>query len=144
MRKMRFGRGVLGNVLRPLISLSSSRTIPTSQISSTLSFHASLQCTKPPQFLLPFFNHFHTLTDTRFPKRRPSDKPRRKRASLRPSGALHCIASLLFMFSNFNYLIYVDLFIQDLMLGLNTQLARPYFPISLMKGASRGGMRRNA
>ncbi|KAL6977562.1 hypothetical protein U1Q18_026357 [Sarracenia purpurea var. burkii] len=29
---------------------------------------------------------FHSLTDTRFPKRRPSDKPRRKRASLRPPG----------------------------------------------------------
>ncbi|XP_058227868.1 uncharacterized protein LOC131336157 isoform X2 [Rhododendron vialii] len=29
---------------------------------------------------------FHSLTDNRFPKRRPSDKPRRKRASLRPPG----------------------------------------------------------
>ncbi|RHN42091.1 hypothetical protein MtrunA17_Chr8g0373081 [Medicago truncatula] len=86
---MRFGRGVLGNVLRPLISLSSSRTVATSQISSTLPFHASLQPSfgsKTPQFLLPFLSHFHSLTDTRFPKRRPSDKPRRKRASLRPSG----------------------------------------------------------
>lgn len=90
---MRFGRGVLGNVLRPLISLSSSRTVATSQISSTLPFHASLQPSfgsKTPQFLLPFLSHFHSLTDTRFPKRRPSDKPRRKRASLRPSGALRC------------------------------------------------------
>jgi len=53
---------------------------PFSQISSSF-------CTKPPpQFLLPFFNHFHTLTDTRFPKRRPSDKPRRKHDTLRPSG----------------------------------------------------------
>ncbi|WJX95409.1 hypothetical protein P8452_76732 [Trifolium repens] len=82
---MRFG-GALRNILRPL-SLSSSRITVTSQISSTLPFHASLPSScKPPQFLLPFVNHFHSLTDTRFPKRRPSDKSRRKRASLRPSG----------------------------------------------------------
>ncbi|KAJ9147028.1 hypothetical protein P3X46_029233 [Hevea brasiliensis] len=31
-------------------------------------------------------NHFDGLTDSRFPKRRPQDKPRRKRASLRPPG----------------------------------------------------------
>uniref|UniRef100_A0A2P2MID2 Uncharacterized protein n=1 Tax=Rhizophora mucronata TaxID=61149 RepID=A0A2P2MID2_RHIMU len=31
-------------------------------------------------------SHFDRLTDTRFPKRRPLDKPRRKRASLRPPG----------------------------------------------------------
>ncbi|XP_051152318.1 uncharacterized protein LOC127266193 [Andrographis paniculata] len=38
---------------------------------------------------LPWFppcNAFHSLTDSRYPKRRPSDKPRRKRASLRPPG----------------------------------------------------------
>ncbi|KAL2926624.1 UDP-N-acetylenolpyruvoylglucosamine reductase [Bienertia sinuspersici] len=29
---------------------------------------------------------FDPLTNTRFPKRRPLDKPRRKRSSLRPSG----------------------------------------------------------
>ncbi|XP_058743272.1 uncharacterized protein LOC131616062 isoform X1 [Vicia villosa] len=80
---MRFGVA-LRNILRPL-SLSSSSTPVTSQISTTLPFHASY-CKPPPQFLLPFLNHFHSLTDTRFPKRRPSDKPRRKRASLRPSG----------------------------------------------------------
>ncbi|CAJ2635602.1 uncharacterized protein LOC123924571 [Trifolium pratense] len=78
--------GALRNILRPL-SLSSSRITVTSQISYTLPFHACLPSScKPPQFLLPFLNHFHSLTDTRFPKRRPSDKPRRKRASLRPSG----------------------------------------------------------
>ncbi|KAI5439139.1 hypothetical protein KIW84_024784 [Lathyrus oleraceus] len=81
---MRFA-GALRNILRPL-SLSSSTPL-TSQISTTLPFHAPFPSySKPPQFLLPFLNHFHTLTDTRFPKRRPSDKPRRKRASLRPSG----------------------------------------------------------
>lgn len=34
---------------------------------------------------------FHSLTDVRYPKRRPSDKPRRKRASLRPPGSLSFI-----------------------------------------------------
>ncbi|CAI8606640.1 unnamed protein product [Vicia faba] len=82
---MRFG-GALRNILRPL-SLSSSTPPLTSQISTTLPFCAPFPSySKPPQFLLPFLNHFHSLTDTRFPKRRPSDKPRRKRASLRPSG----------------------------------------------------------
>ncbi|KAF7135301.1 hypothetical protein RHSIM_Rhsim08G0123600 [Rhododendron simsii] len=33
---------------------------------------------------MPVSSAFHSLTDNRFPKRRPSDKPRRKRASLRP------------------------------------------------------------
>lgn len=140
---MRFGVA-LRNILRPL-SLSSSTPV-TSQISTTLPFHASY-C-KPPQFLLPFLNHFHSLTDTRFPKRRPSDKPRRKRASLRPSGA--CVVSLFFTFHALILFIYFvshyssfDIF-QGLMLGLNIQLAKPYFPISLMRGVSRGGMRRNA
>ncbi|KAE9467007.1 hypothetical protein C3L33_01074, partial [Rhododendron williamsianum] len=35
---------------------------------------------------MPASSAFHSLTDNRFPKRRPSDKPRRKRASLRPPG----------------------------------------------------------
>ncbi|KAK9089835.1 hypothetical protein Scep_028917 [Stephania cephalantha] len=32
------------------------------------------------------WNEFHSLTDTRLPKRRPGAKPRRKRASLKPPG----------------------------------------------------------
>lgn len=36
---------------------------------------------------MPVSSAFHSLTDNRFPKRRPSDKPRRKRASLRPPGS---------------------------------------------------------
>ncbi|KAK4383231.1 hypothetical protein Sango_2794300 [Sesamum angolense] len=35
---------------------------------------------------IPPSSAFHSLTDTRYPKRRPSDKPRRKRASLKPPG----------------------------------------------------------
>ncbi|CAJ1948234.1 unnamed protein product [Sphenostylis stenocarpa] len=82
--------GALRNIVRPL-SLASSRTLP-----SRISTNAALFCPalpspcKPPQWILPLQNHFHSLTDsmtdTRFPKRRPSDKPRRKRATLRPSG----------------------------------------------------------
>lgn len=105
---MRFA-GALRNILRPL-SLSSSTPL-TSQISTTLPFHAPFPSySKPPQFLLPFLNHFHTLTDTRFPKRRPSDKPRRKRASLRPSGAsvalfftLHALSFLGFCLTLFSF-----------------------------------------
>ena len=42
---------------------------------------------------------FDPLTDTRFPKRRPSDKPRRKRSSLRPPGGF-------LFFLLFDWLIY--------------------------------------
>jgi hypothetical protein len=66
---------------------------------------------------------------------------------LRPSGVL--LVCLLLYFSFFLkkfHLKLINLFdiVQGLMLGFNTQLVRPYFPISLMKGASREGMRRNA
>ncbi|XP_027335797.1 uncharacterized protein LOC113849812 isoform X2 [Abrus precatorius] len=80
--------GALRNIIRPL-SVSTSRTL-TSRISTNASkepFRTAFPSPcKPPQWLLPLRNHFHSLTDTRFPKRRPSDKPRRKRASLRPPG----------------------------------------------------------
>ncbi|KAL9303675.1 hypothetical protein ACSQ67_020938 [Phaseolus vulgaris] len=80
--------GVLRNIVRPL-SLASSRTL-TSRISTNASLASFCPVfpspCKPPQWTLPLWNHFHSLTDTRFPKRRPSDKSRRKRASLRPSG----------------------------------------------------------
>ncbi|XP_043713449.1 uncharacterized protein LOC122661981 [Telopea speciosissima] len=35
---------------------------------------------------IPLSNGINSLTETRFPKRRPIDKPRRKRASLKPPG----------------------------------------------------------
>ncbi|OWM88832.1 uncharacterized protein LOC116211026 [Punica granatum] len=41
------------------------------------------------QSLSPWYQSaalLHSLTDTRYPKRRPVDKPRRKRASLKPPG----------------------------------------------------------
>lgn len=43
------------------------------------SFHRNLPFIEPS-------SAFHSLTDTRYPKRRPSDKPRRKRAQLKPPG----------------------------------------------------------
>ncbi|XP_027906662.1 uncharacterized protein LOC114166178 [Vigna unguiculata] len=84
--------GVLRNIVRPL-SLASSRTLTSrmpTNVSMTSFCPVSPSPCKPPQWILPLWNHFHSLTDsltdTRFPKRRPSDKSRRKRASLRPSG----------------------------------------------------------
>ncbi|XP_020204830.1 uncharacterized protein LOC109790133 [Cajanus cajan] len=79
--------GALRNIVRPLSSTLTSRIILTSRVSangaSTAPFRPALPSS---QWLLPLSKHFNSLTDTRFPKRRPSDKPRRKRASLRPSG----------------------------------------------------------
>ncbi|KAJ7980276.1 Protein translocase subunit [Quillaja saponaria] len=88
--------GALRSIVRPLSRTLISRT----STCSTTSFHASLTSRKSdfrfvfggpngcsqPQWLTIFSNHFHSLTDTRYPKRRPSGKPRRKRASLRPPG----------------------------------------------------------
>ncbi|XP_027337672.1 uncharacterized protein LOC113851405 [Abrus precatorius] len=82
--------GALRNIIRPLsLSVSASRTL-TSPISTNASMPpfrpAFPSPCKSPQWLLPLWNHFHSLTDTRFPKRPPSHKPRRKRASLKPPG----------------------------------------------------------
>lgn len=86
------GFGFLRSIIRPLSRTLISRT-PTST-SSTTPFFSSSSLLKPYFQLLstrqspwiPISNHFHSLTDTRFPKRRPVEKPRRKRASLRPPG----------------------------------------------------------
>ncbi|ESR45370.1 hypothetical protein CICLE_v10003765mg, partial [Citrus x clementina] len=86
------GFGVLRSIIRPLSRTLISRS-PTST-SSTTPFFSSSSLLKPYFQLLstrqspwiPISNHFHSLTDTRFPKRRPVEKPRRKRASLRPPG----------------------------------------------------------
>ena len=142
------GFGVLRSLIRPL-SISSSTAL-TSRISATAScttpFRALLASPKPdprPQWLLPLWNHFHSLTDTRFPKRRPS-------ASLRPSGACTHLA----FFSWFRFRIRSSKFetsfffcccvVQGLMLGFSIRLANPFFRISPTKGVSRGGTRRNA
>lgn len=139
--EMGFG-AALRNIVCPL-SLASSRTL-TSRISTNASIApfcpAFPSPCKPPQWLLPLWNHFHSLTDTRFPKRRPSDKSRRKRASLRPSGASLLVILILNLILNFETF-YV---VQGLMLGFNIHLANLYFQISPMKAVSKGEMRRNA
>ncbi|XP_050107666.1 uncharacterized protein LOC126586767 [Malus sylvestris] len=83
------GFGALRSIVRPLSRTIISRT----STSSMTSLAASCVCPKPElpfisgrqaPWFFPVSNYFHSLTDTRFPKRRPVDKPRRKRASVRP------------------------------------------------------------
>ena len=84
--------GALRSIVRPLSRTLISRT----STCSITSFAASSVCPKPETRFLSggqapwsflILNHFHSLTDTRFPKRRPSLKSRRKRASIRPPGS---------------------------------------------------------
>ncbi|KAK6258269.1 hypothetical protein SCA6_012743 [Theobroma cacao] len=89
------GFGALRTIIRPLSRTILSRAPPASVTTSSLS---SSLCPKPgfSSFLggsfyrqspwIPISNQLHSLTDTRLPKRRPQDKPRRKRASLKPPG----------------------------------------------------------
>lgn len=112
------GFGALRNIIRP-VSFSSSRTV-TSRISttpSTLPFCSTLVASRKPDLLckpaqwFPIWNqYFHSLTDTRFPKRRPSDKPRRKRASLKPTGM--CVTQLFsfFVVSFWNWILRLKVF----------------------------------
>ncbi|GAA0182655.1 hypothetical protein LIER_30404 [Lithospermum erythrorhizon] len=68
----------------------------TRPVTRAISTRPSFISTSPPPpqsclrrhllWIPPSSGAFHSLTDTRFPKRRPSDKPRRKRASLKPPG----------------------------------------------------------
>ncbi|XP_057953502.1 uncharacterized protein LOC131147882 [Malania oleifera] len=84
---MGFGalRTIVGPAVRTLVCRSSVCSPATSpglvpELRCLLgSFHQQSPST-------PAWSCFHSLTDTRFPKRRPSDKPRRKRATLRPPG----------------------------------------------------------
>lgn len=87
------GFGALRSIVRPLSRSLISRfpTSSTTQFPSAFTTSKSLllggsaaTCRLPQWF--PLSSHFHSLTDTRFPKRRPSDKSRRKRSTLRPSG----------------------------------------------------------
>ncbi|KAK6923782.1 hypothetical protein RJ641_009982 [Dillenia turbinata] len=86
--------GALRSIIRPV-----SRTLLCR--SSTLSHILTPSTSSPfPKFdlrcslsqfhrfssLLQTSGGYDSLTDTRYPKRRPSDKPHRKRASLRPPG----------------------------------------------------------
>ncbi|XP_031497570.1 uncharacterized protein LOC116262384 [Nymphaea colorata] len=73
-----------------LASLHSNVTNPFPSTVATLVLPARcFRCHPPWNSILifqPSVMHIHSLTDTRLPKRRPSDKPRRKRASLKPPG----------------------------------------------------------
>ncbi|KGN51446.1 uncharacterized protein LOC101208398 [Cucumis sativus] len=87
------GLGILRSIIRPLTRISRSHPF-----SSPTAFPSAFTFSKPGFHLpstgsvrtgdpwFPIANHFHSLTETRLPKRRPSYKPRRKRASLRPPG----------------------------------------------------------
>lgn len=89
------GFGALRTIVRPLCRTLLSRASPASATTSNL---FSSSCPKPgfnsfsggsiyrqsPRISIS--SQLHSLTDTRFPKRRPQDKPRRKRASLKPPG----------------------------------------------------------
>ncbi|KAG8659969.1 uncharacterized protein LOC110606079 [Manihot esculenta] len=92
------GFGALRSVIRPLSRTVIYRTStpPTASLfspslSPKLDFCLALR--RPPLLQISSHfsifsesNHFDRLTESRFPKRRPQDKPRRKRASLRPPG----------------------------------------------------------
>ncbi|XP_075495729.1 uncharacterized protein LOC142532998 [Primulina tabacum] len=83
------GFGALRAMIRPVTRILS----PASRISQS-----EFSTTSSPELRLIFFplrrslpwippsSAFHSLTDTRYPKRRSMDKPRRKRASLKPPG----------------------------------------------------------
>ncbi|KAM7524111.1 hypothetical protein LguiA_014013 [Lonicera macranthoides] len=84
---MAFGalRSIIRPVSRTLLSARtfSPATFPSAPIPEPRFLFGPLRRNSP---WIPPSNAFHSLTDTRFPKRKPSEKPRRKRASLRPPG----------------------------------------------------------
>ncbi|XP_057500325.1 uncharacterized protein LOC130784459 [Actinidia eriantha] len=86
------GFGALRSIIRPVSrTLLSTRTASSSFSLSTTpaAYRSPIAVGDPLRRNIPWIppsSAFHSLTDTRFPKRRPSDKPRRKRASLRTPG----------------------------------------------------------
>ncbi|XP_009630973.1 uncharacterized protein [Nicotiana tomentosiformis] len=89
--------GALRSIIRPVSrALLSTRTAsafqPVPPFSATTASsapelrHLLFNNLRPKLPWIPPSSAFHSLTDTRFPKRRPSLKPRRKRASLKPPG----------------------------------------------------------
>ncbi|KAD7117585.1 hypothetical protein E3N88_04853 [Mikania micrantha] len=86
--------GAIRSIIRPVSrALICSRTTSSTYVNS---FSTTYNNELHPLFGSPHQSHLfwrpasarliQSLTDTRFPKRRPVDKPRRKRASLKPSG----------------------------------------------------------
>ncbi|KAI3451009.1 hypothetical protein Pfo_007674 [Paulownia fortunei] len=85
------GFGALRSIIRPVsrILLPASHLSPAAKTFSTTSPPELRHLFAPLRRNVPWItpcSAFHSLTDTRYPKRRPSDKPRRKRASLKPPG----------------------------------------------------------
>ncbi|KAF5798230.1 hypothetical protein HanRHA438_Chr07g0300921 [Helianthus annuus] len=77
-------RSIIRPVSRALINARTTSSTPlyNNELHSHFgSIHQSHLFWRPASARL-----IQTLTDTRFPKRRPLDKPRRKRATLKPSG----------------------------------------------------------
>ncbi|GLT41329.1 hypothetical protein SLA2020_154020 [Shorea laevis] len=90
---MRFGalRTVVRSLSRTVLFRASATCPATSFLSSTPFPKSDFRFAFAPMAhgqspLILVSSHFHSLTDTRYPKRRPQDKRRRKQASLRPPG----------------------------------------------------------
>ncbi|KAF8015623.1 hypothetical protein BT93_H1212 [Corymbia citriodora subsp. variegata] len=90
---MRFG--ILKTIVQPLSRTLQPRTLVSSAanpfrvapLETNLQLlHGGSSLLKPLTLWNQAFSRFHSLTETRYPKRRPVDKPRRKRARLRPPG----------------------------------------------------------
>ncbi|KAL5570529.1 hypothetical protein UlMin_027104 [Ulmus minor] len=79
------GFGALRSLIQPLSRTLTSRSSILAAPKSNFPFGLGVSVHNQPSWS-PISNHFHSLTDTRFPKRRPADKPRRKRATMKPAG----------------------------------------------------------
>ncbi|PIN15805.1 hypothetical protein CDL12_11557 [Handroanthus impetiginosus] len=85
------GFGALRSIIRPVsrILVPASHCSPAARTFSATSTTALRHLFAPHRRNVPWIfpcSAFHSLTDTKYPKRRPSDRPRRKRANLRPPG----------------------------------------------------------
>ncbi|CAK9157088.1 unnamed protein product [Ilex paraguariensis] len=81
------GFGALRSIIRPVSrAFLSTRTTSIFSPATTSPSPDLLRSLHRNVPWIPPSSAFHSLTETRLPKRRPSDKPRRKRASLRPPG----------------------------------------------------------
>ncbi|KAF6144112.1 hypothetical protein GIB67_004785, partial [Kingdonia uniflora] len=95
------GFGALRNTLRPFVrtllphsSIRASPLIPPRFTSQTPELHWGGFTSIREQLQSWGFrssNGIHSLTDTRFPKRRPGFENRRKRATLRPTGPIRWV-----------------------------------------------------
>ncbi|KAJ0770626.1 hypothetical protein HanPI659440_Chr07g0259841 [Helianthus annuus] len=98
-------RSIIRPVSRALINARTTSSTPlyNNELHSHFgSIHQSHLFWRPASARL-----IQTLTDTRFPKRRPLDKPRRKRATLKPSGHFSTFYTLriIIVFARYNWII---------------------------------------